>query len=229
MTMQTHQTETSSESGRKRVEIDLLYLDLETCSRCIGTDHNVTESLAEAGALLEAAGVEVLVRKTLVETEGQARDLGVVTSPTIRVNGRDIALEFRESRCEPCEAIAGHGPMDCRVWVYQGQAFTAAPKAMILDAVLRAIYGGGAAPSPQPKPFTEVPENLRRFFAGKAARSDDDKAGQSEQSERPDQPACCDSSRRAACCAADEQEACCGTIAEGDGRAGGEGAGCGCR
>jgi hypothetical protein len=38
-------------------------------------------------------------RKTLVETAEQARELLFVSSPTLRINGRDIALELKESPC----------------------------------------------------------------------------------------------------------------------------------
>src|SRR5215210_9070214 len=82
--------------------IDFLYLDLETCTRCRGTDANLAAALMEVGRVLEAAGVEVVVRKTLVASAEQARALGFVSSPTLRVNGADIALELRESRCAEC-------------------------------------------------------------------------------------------------------------------------------
>jgi hypothetical protein len=41
-----------------------------------------------ARSVLEAAGVEILVKRTLVDSEQKAMELGFVSSPTIRVNGR---------------------------------------------------------------------------------------------------------------------------------------------
>ena len=166
--------------------IDFLYLDLETCTRCRSTDANLETALAEVGRVLEAAGVEISVRKTLVASEEQARMLGFVSSPTIRVNGADIALELRESSCAECgEACACDGTIDCRVWVWQGQEHTEAPTAMIVDAILREVYGG-AKRATAPSPAEAVPENLARFFAGK---------------ERLAAPAsCCSPAEMAACC-----------------------------
>jgi hypothetical protein len=76
--------------------IDFMYLDLETCTRCRGTDANLEAALVEVGRVLEATGAAVSVRKTLVATAEQARMLGFVSSPTIRVNGRDIGARTGE-------------------------------------------------------------------------------------------------------------------------------------
>ena len=152
-----------------QVGIDFMYLDLETCTRCRGTDANLEAALAEVGRVLEAAGADVSVRKTLVASAEQARALGFVSSPTIRVNGTDLALELRESSCAECgEACACDGTIDCRVWVWQGQEHTEAPTPMIVDAILRGIYGGGErAIAPLP-----VGQCRRTWRASSLARSD---------------------------------------------------------
>jgi hypothetical protein len=67
----------------KKVEIDFMYLDLETCTRCKGTDANLATALDSVAKVLEASGVEVAIRKTLVDSEQKASDLGFVSSPTI--------------------------------------------------------------------------------------------------------------------------------------------------
>ena len=189
-----------------QVGIDFLYLDLETCTRCRGTDANLEAALAEVGWVLNAAGVDVLVRKTLVASAEQARAFGFVSSPTIRVNGTDIALELRESSCAECgEACACDGTIDCRVWVWQGQEHTEAPTSMIVDAILRGIYGGGER-AIAPLPVGAVPENLARFFAGKerlAATA-----------------SCCPPAAQVACCEPSEKASCCGD---------GNSASCGCQ
>jgi Domain of unknown function (DUF2703) len=189
-----------------QVGIDFMYLDLETCTRCRGTDANLEAALAEVGRVLEAAGADVSVRKTLVASAEQARALGFVSSPTIRVNGTDIALELRESSCAECgEVCACDGTIDCRVWVWQGQEHTEAPTSMIVDAILRGIYGGGER-AIAPLPVGAVPENLARFFAGKerlAATA-----------------SCCPPAAQVACCEPSEKASCCG-----DGNSGS----CGCQ
>ena len=176
--------------------IDFMYLDLETCTRCRGTDANLEAALAEVGRVLNAAGVEVSVRKTLVPSAEQARALGFISSPTIRVNGTDIALELRESSCAECgEACGCDGAIDCREWVWQGQVYKVAPTAMIVDAILREVYGAGER-SLAPVPAA-LPENLERFFAGKAQLA-------------ADEASCCSTSEQAACCEPSQKASCCG-------------------
>ena len=178
-----------------QVGIDFWYLDLETCTRCRGTDANLEAALAQVGHVLNAAGAVVAVRKTLVASAEQAQAIGFVSSPTIRVNGQDIALELRESRCAECgEACACDGTIDCRVWVWQGQEHTEAPTAMIIDAILRAVYGGERATAPAS--VGAVPENLARFFAGKERLAAS--------------VTCCPPAAQAACCEPSEKASCCG-------------------
>jgi hypothetical protein len=71
----------------------------------------------------------------------------LVTSPTIRVDDEDVALELRESPCgsELCTDGCGNG-IACRVWVHRGREFTEPPVTMIAEAIVRHVYA--AAPSP---------------------------------------------------------------------------------
>jgi hypothetical protein len=183
----------------RTIAIDFLYLDLEVCTRCIGTNTNLEAALSEVSQILRAADVAVSVTKTLVQSEEQARALGFVSSPTIRLNGNDIALEFRESRCESCESCACNGTVNCRVWVLQGQEYTEAPKAMIIDAILREVYADQPVSAPAAVPFEDVPENLKRFFSGK------------RQQTVIEEPLCCPPAEEVSCCEPSEKALCCGT------------------
>jgi hypothetical protein len=197
----------ASPMSTQELVIDFLYLDLETCTRCRGTDANLKAALAQVGHVLDAAGMEVAVRKTLVASVEQARALGFVSSPTIRVNGQDIALEFRESSCAECgEACGCDGSIDCRVWVWQGQEYTQAPPAMIMDAILRAVYGGVEHAVAVPS-VACVPENLARFFAGKGQLV-------------AEAASCCAPSEQTTCCEPSQKASCCGEGTSG---------GCGCQ
>jgi Domain of unknown function (DUF2703) len=187
-------TSTTQQNTKKKVEIDFMFLDLEVCTRCKNTDSNLEAALDTVRGVLQSTGADVLVRKNLVDSEQRAMELGFVSSPTIRVNGRDIALEFRESSCASCgEACASDGNIDCRVWVYQGQEYTAAPAPMIVDAILAAVYGAKEA-APVLAQAAPVPENLMKFFAAKGAKA---------------QSACCGAEEQETCCAPTEKSSCC--------------------
>ncbi|HBT48268.1 MAG TPA: hypothetical protein DEA73_10415 [Peptococcaceae bacterium] len=152
--------------SRRAIDIEFLYLDLDSCTRCRGTERNLEEALNEVAGVLQATGIKVNLKKIHVQTEEQALALGFVSSPTIRINGRDIQLDVRESLCESCGDLCGED-VDCRVWVYQGREYTEAPKGMIIEAILKHVYGGEKeAPAPK-EPLKELPENLKRYFAAK--------------------------------------------------------------
>ncbi len=186
-----------------QITIEFLFLDLTTCTRCVGTDQSLEIALGIVGEVLAATGAVVEVRKTLVETAAQARELRFVSSPTIKVNGRDIALELKESPCgsEPC----GCGCDDdtaCRVWVYRGQEYTEAPVGLIVDAVLGEVYGDASRSGPADEGY-ELPENLVAFFADQGAAA-------------VDQSACCRPAEQESCCEPAAKADCCGPSTVGD-------------
>ena len=182
--------------------IDFLYLDLTTCTRCRGTDRSLQAGLAAAADLLTAAGVAVEVRKVHIQSEAEAHAWRFVSSPTIRINGSDIALELRESSCGSEACADGCGDhIACRVWVFGNREYTEPPVELIVDAVLRHVYGP-LSHQVEDRPY-QLPENLRRFFAGRPAAAT---AG------------CCPPAEQDTCCGAEDKAGCC-TEAEG----------CGCR
>jgi hypothetical protein len=200
----------------RRLRIDFLFLDLETCTRCRGTGSSLAAALAEVAAVLRAADVQVAINKVHVTSADQARELRFVSSPTLRVDGSDIALELRESPCgsEACTDGCGEH-IACRVWVHRGQQYTEPPSAMIVDAILRSVYG--AAPPPRPaQPYT-LPENLRRFFAGRSAST---RQVRSLPVPGADAEACCGAAELQFCCGPADKAECCGAATD---------RGCGCR
>jgi O-phosphoseryl-tRNA(Cys) synthetase len=150
-------------NAKKQITIDFLYLDLSVCTRCQGTDTNLDEALNEVARVLEATGTEVLVNKINVNTVELAETYKFVSSPTIRVNGRDIQLEVKESLCESCGDLCG-ADVDCRVWIYQGQEYTTPPKAMIIEAILKEVYGGKRDVNLTRQEYV-MPDNLKNFYA----------------------------------------------------------------
>lgn len=148
---------------KKQIVIDFLYLDLSICTRCQGTDNSLDEALSEIAKVLEATGNEVVVNKVEVNTEELAIAYKFVSSPTIRVNGHDIQMDVKESLCESCGDLCGD-EVDCRVWVYEGQEYGVPPKAMIIESILKAVYGGYLGVPVSEQEYT-LPENLKRFYA----------------------------------------------------------------
>jgi hypothetical protein len=156
----------STEQEKRTLQIEFLYLDREVCTPCRATENNLEEALAEVAGILRATGVEVNVNKIQVESIEQAVELGFLSSPTIRVNGKDLQFDVKENHCATCSALAGTST-DCRVWVYQGQEYSAAPKAMVVEAILREVYGGSPAEPRKIARNEKVLENLTRFFDAK--------------------------------------------------------------
>ncbi len=153
---------------RIRLEIDFLYLDLSACERCQGTDSILKAALEEVAQVLETTGVEVALNNMHVTSEEQAVVLGFLVSPTIRMNGRDIQMNFRESLCESCGTLCEcEGGVSCREWEYQGQWYTAPPKGLIIEAILKEVYGGAREGRDESHKAEEVPDNLKRFFSAR--------------------------------------------------------------
>ncbi|WP_296863099.1 DUF2703 domain-containing protein [Thermosyntropha sp.] len=148
----------------RKVVIDFLYLDLSVCERCQGTDASLEAALAEVKNILEKDDIEVEVNKINVINEDLAYKYKFVSSPTIRVNGRDIQMEVKESSCTSCGDLCGTD-VDCRVWVYKGKEYTEAPKEMIVEAILNEVYGKGKERDLEEKEYV-LPENLKRFYRG---------------------------------------------------------------
>ena len=147
---------------KNKIIIDFLYLDLSVCTRCQGAEDSLDEALKEIANVLEATGTDVHVNKINVNTKELAVTHKFLSSPTIRVNGHDIQMEFKESICESCGDLCGN-VVDCRIWIYQGQEYTVPPKAMVIEGILKAVYGGSLADSIAEQEYV-LPENLKHFY-----------------------------------------------------------------
>ncbi|NMC56742.1 MAG: DUF2703 domain-containing protein [Eubacteriaceae bacterium] len=144
----------------KKIKIDFLYLDLDVCERCQSTDDSLGQAIGDVSAVLKAAGYDITVNKIHIATKELAMKYEFISSPTIRINGKDIALELKESNCKDCGDLCGDS-VDCRVWVYEGSEYTSPPKEMIINAILREVYNPGSYGK---KEEYKMPENLEIFF-----------------------------------------------------------------
>ena len=189
----------STATATKTLRIDFLYLDLNTCIRCRATDATLLEAIELTSPALAAVGVDIAMTRTHVTNAEQDRQLGFLTSPTIRVDGEDIAGALLESGCDSCtDNCACDGQVDCRDWSYEGQRSTEPPLGLIVEAILGAAAPHTANPraADQQPPLTELSDSLSRYFAGSK--------GADPASQR------CSTDTQADCCAADQKETCCG-------------------
>lgn len=146
----------------KKIRIEYLYLDLNTCDRCIETDKILDEVVAILRPGLELAGYEVEYYKHEIISEEMAKKYHFLSSPTILVNGSDIFEEITESECGCCSDIA-ETDICCRTFEYNEKSINVPTKEMIAYAILTHFNDNDSKCYDN---YT-LPENLRKFFAGK--------------------------------------------------------------
>ena len=152
----------------KKVIVEYLYLDLQTCERCIGIDSILDEVMLALTPALELAGFTVEYRKVEMETAEIAIQHQFISSPTIRVNGQDICRSVEENSCDCCSEISDTD-VACRVFEYNGETFEVPPKEMLAEGILQFVFGqslGGCSCGEY-----ELPQNLKNFFEGKKTKS----------------------------------------------------------
>ena len=154
-------------SKKKEIKIEYLYLDLHTCARCVGTDSVLEDVIKVLTPAFALAGYRISYRKTEIATEEDAILHRFVSSPTIRVNGKDIWNSVQENNRGCCGDIAGT-QVNCRVYSYKGKLYEVPPAEMIAEAILKMAF--------QPKVFSLrleryiLPDNLKKFFDGKTRK-----------------------------------------------------------
>lgn len=156
-------------TSKKKVVVEYLYLDIETCGRCIGTDNILDEVMITLTPTLNIAGFEVEYNKIEMNTAEVAKQYKFLSSPTIRVNSQDICQSVEENSCGCCSDISGTD-VNCRVFEYNGQTYEVPPKEMIAKAILNEVLGYTEAGYSCEK--YELPGKLREFFEGKKNKSD---------------------------------------------------------
>jgi hypothetical protein len=145
MSIDTSQLPMAHELARRIIDVELLALDLGTCTRCVETLENIETAIKTVQQVLEVTAIDVRLQKMLIESSQQAREHQFVTSPTVRINRRDIAFEMLESACETCTDLCGCAEgTTCRIWRYRGQEFTQAPVGLIVEALAWVITALGS-------------------------------------------------------------------------------------
>ena len=181
------------------IDIELLALDLNRCTRCVGTLDHIEKAIEIIRPVLEVMEAQVNVRKIVIESEEQARQYRFATSPTVRINGKDIAFETLESECESCTDLCGCDEgTSCRVWRYRGEEYTEAPVGLVIEPMLGEILDISGESMGETPVYRGVPENLRRFFRSKSEA-------------QPVAASCCSPVEQETCCEPGQKAACCDT------------------
>ena len=153
----------SVQNGKEAL-VEFLYLDLETCDRCVATASILDEVMAVLSPALVTAGYDVEYMKTKIESPEQAERYRFLSSPTIRVNGRDICSSLKEDVCYSCGCISGEAVL-CRRFTHELGDFEVPPKEVLAEAVLKAILGPATGGCSCEGGY-RLPENLKAFFEG---------------------------------------------------------------
>ena len=165
---QSLKADSSLASTSEQIVVDFLYLDLDTCERCVATDDALKESLDTLSGVFNTLKRPVIVNTVNITSKELAAKYRFVSSPTIRVNGVDICKEVKESDCKDCGDLCGDR-VDCRVFVYEGKEYEQPPAAMIVDGILQVVYKQQLR---EDDIAYTMPDNLERFFAGKSSCCD---------------------------------------------------------
>lgn len=184
----------------REIDLELLALDLDSCTRCVGTFSNIETAIARVKSILDVTGTKITAKTILIESEEQAEAHRFVSSPTIRINNYDIVFETLESECDSCTDLCGcEEGTSCRIWKYQGQKFTEAPVGLIVESLMKEIFGGLKGMTQETNAYEGVPKNLQRFFASKAEKKFKEVSD------------CCSAEEQEICCEPSEKEICCQT------------------
>ena len=92
--------------NKKVVVIEYLYMDLNTCESCV-TEKVLERVVDELRHAFKIAGYDLEYHKVLIETAEMATTYKFLSSPTIRVNGRNICNSVKENNCGYREDITG--------------------------------------------------------------------------------------------------------------------------
>ncbi|MBD3262889.1 DUF2703 domain-containing protein [Candidatus Woesearchaeota archaeon] len=124
------------------MKIQLLYI--LDCPWCIKTKKLIRKSLEELR-------VDAEVEETLIDTDEKAKKYDFVSSPTIRIDGKDIQEEVNKDECLPCKELAEQSKGEtefvkqecrcgCRTYFYKGKQYPYPPKEMIKDAIKKFLF-----------------------------------------------------------------------------------------
>jgi len=161
MDKETKKTQTM----KKVLNIELIAIDLETCKRCVPSGDQLKTAVQILKPVADVIGIKLQYQEIVVKSEEEAKKAALLSSPTIRINGRDIVQDIRESVCESCGDLTNNNTVvDCREWHYHGKVFSYPPLPMLIEAIMGAMLNIDEMPQIVPTPIEELPENLQKYF-----------------------------------------------------------------
>lgn len=160
-------------SYKNKVVIEYLYLDLNVCDRCVGTDKVLRDAVKVMVRTLNLAGYRVILRKKEISTPELAMQYRFLSSPTIRVNGRDVCgaenySSIEENGCSCCSDIAGTN-VDCRIFRYGDKTYEIPPKERLANSILKTLFSDTKH---EISNDYIMPENLKIFYQNKKIKGD---------------------------------------------------------
>jgi hypothetical protein len=152
---------TVSSEHPSNIRVEMLYLDNSSCTRCKSTQEVLLDSIEQLNGISVDPSFLLKVDLIHIDTLEKAIAYRFRSSPTIRVDGQDIQSDIKENECTDCGDLCGEN-VDCRTWTYKGQVYNVPPKELILEAITNRNGKHGEVVG------YEVPDNIRKFFLGKA-------------------------------------------------------------
>lgn len=145
------------------MKIEYIYLDLESCSRCMLAEKDLMEALSELEKPMKRLGIRFDVVTKQIENEEETAAYRFYSSPTVRANGIDLLGAIEENDCADCSEISGT-LTQCRTFIYKGMKYDSPPVPMLMEAILKVYFG---LCDVKTEADYKIPENLKSFFDGK--------------------------------------------------------------
>ena len=166
-TNKNHSTETNTE-----LKVEFLFLNENQCKPCNGTSAALAQAIEMLRAPLKTMGIGLKLEKIHVNSKEIALARKFRSSPTIRINGKDIDPARTEDICPSCGTLTGDtAVVSCRTWHWKDEVYQVAPAGKIIEEIFSAVAAmppdtrsEGCCDDTDESSVYTLPENLKGFF-----------------------------------------------------------------
>jgi len=124
----------------KKINIEVRYVDRDTCSRCKKTGENTEKTYRKLKSELEKLGVGVSFKTRKLPLSKLKQ------SNSVFINGKDLGVLLKEegglsvgqSTCYGCSKIM-RKPCACRTYTHKGKRYRYITESMIKEAVMKIL------------------------------------------------------------------------------------------